>query len=87
MPLILRRPSLLTRAARAGSALYKRERDLPRLLPGLIANRGHKMMMAAIAAAEEGCELDRKDGAATYSVHRHIGLLAALFAESKPARG
>ncbi len=87
MSLILRRHGLLTRAARAGAALYRRDRDLSHLVPGMTAQRSRKAVMAALVAAEANCESDRKTGAASYSLQRHVGLLAALFAETEPARG
>lgn len=76
----IRRPRLLTRAARAGAALYRRDRDLARLLPKVFGKRGG--VLAAIRAAEALCEDERRTGAASYSVARHVSLLAALVAES-----
>lgn len=87
MSLTLSRPALLARAARAGAALYRRERDLSRLMPGHSIKRGKKALIAALASAEAACESDRSDGVETYSVQRHISLLSALFAESKKAHG
>lgn len=78
----LTRPKLLTRAARAGAALYERERDLNYLLPRLLGPRSAARVVGEIVAAEEACEIARKAGAASYSLRRHISLLAALFAES-----
>lgn len=81
----IRRPRLLTRAARAGAALYKRERDLARLLPKVFGKGSG--VLAAIRAAEALCEHERRAGAASYSVSRHVSLLAALVAEtSAPGR-
>lgn len=79
----IRRPRLLSRAARAGARLYQRERDLARLLPQLF---GKKAVLPAIRAAEAACEQERRDGAAGYSVARHVSLLAALVAETGVAR-
>lgn len=79
----LRRPRLLSRAARAGAALYDRERDLKKLLPKLFGARGKARVIGEIAAAEAACETDRKAGAASYSLTRHVSLLAALLAESQ----
>lgn len=82
----LTRPRLMIRAARAGAEAYKRERDLKRFLPKLGSGKRRDALVAAIRAAEEACEADRRTGAATYSLERHIGLLSALFAEMKTAR-
>ena len=86
MPLKLSRPRLMTRAARAGAAAYRRERDLKRFLPKIGLTRRRDAILAAIRAAEEMCEAERRSGAASYSLERHIGLLSALFAEAKAAR-
>ncbi|MFV0475705.1 MAG: DUF6477 family protein [Pikeienuella sp.] len=77
------RPRLLSRAARAGARLYRRERDLARILPQLF---GKTAVLPAIQAAEAACEKDRRAGAASYSAARHVSLLAALVAESGAAR-
>ena len=87
MTLKLTRPRLMTRAARAGAESYRRERDLKRFLPKLGLGKKRDAVVAAIRAAEEACEAERRIGAATYSLERHIGLLSALFAEMKTARG
>ncbi|QIE54575.1 hypothetical protein G5B40_03455 [Pikeienuella piscinae] len=82
MTTTIRRPKLLSRAARAGAAIYRRERDLTRLLPKLF---GQRAVLPAIIAAEAACESERRTGVATYSVARHVSLLAALVAESRAA--
>lgn len=79
----IRRPRLLNRAARAGAAVYRRDRDLARLLPKVF---GQRVVLPAIIAAEAVCENERRGGVATYSVARHVSLLAALVAESGAAR-
>lgn len=86
MTLKLSRPGLMTRAARAGAAVYRRERDLKRFLPKIGLSRRRDVILAAIRAAEENCEAERRSGAASYSLERHIGLLSALFAEASAAR-
>lgn len=78
----LSRPRILTRAAKAGAALYKRERDLGRILPKLTRKVAKPALINAIAEAEERCEAERSTGSATYSLTRHISLLSALLAES-----
>jgi hypothetical protein len=42
--------------------------------------------VADLAAAEAECEAERKEGAVTYSIGRHISLLAALFAKARAAQ-
>lgn len=76
------RPGLLARAARAGAAAYRRERDLAGL--GLATMAGGRLV-AALEAAEAACESDRLAGAAAYSPARHVRLLSALLAEAKAA--
>jgi hypothetical protein len=84
MPLSpLTRPRLLNAAARAGAAQYRRDRDLPGLLPGGASGRG---LIGALAAAEAACEADRRAGAPSYSVARHVKLLSALLAEVRVLR-
>ncbi|MEO1612920.1 MAG: DUF6477 family protein [Pseudomonadota bacterium] len=80
MTLKLTRPRLMTRAARAGAAAYRRDRDLRRFLPKLGLQKKRDSVIAAIRTAEEACEAERRIGAASYSLERHIGLLSALIA-------
>ena len=77
----MRRPGMLVRAARVACASYRRDKDLRRILraqqvpaPG----RG----MARLLSMEADLEARRTDGAATYSIGRHIEVLAALIFES-----
>ena len=87
MPIKLVRPSILTRAGKAGARLYDRGRDLPRVIPRLTTRRmPQSAMLQEIADAEATCEAERLSGAATYSIERHVSLLAALFAEGGAAR-
>lgn len=73
----LARPRLLATAARAGAALYRRERDLP----SGIASAG-RSILAALVAAEAMCDADRRAGAPAYNPSRHVRVLAALMAEA-----
>lgn len=80
----LERPRLLVRAARFTLDDYRRERDLPRLLPSAgLAAPGRAV--APLLAAEAACEAARAAQAATYSAARHVELLAALMAEARLA--
>ncbi len=78
----LRRPRLLIRAARAGMADYRRDRDLKRLMrtATLPAPTG---AVERLLEEERGLELTRKAGAASYSVMRHVEVLIALMAEAQ----
>ena len=76
----LRRPRLLIRAARLGQGDYSRKRDLRRVLrqttlpaPGAA--------LASLSAEEALLEAARTEGAADYSIGRHIEVLIALLAE------
>lgn len=73
-----RRPRLLLSAARHGLSLYRRDRDLPRLLT-LAESR--MPPLDALFTAEARIETARRNGAATYSFARHIEVLIALLAE------
>lgn len=81
----LRRPRLLVRAAHAGQPAWRRERDLPALLRGVMPP--HEALPAPGRAvvwlrAEEG-RLDeaRREGRGDYDLERHLMLLIALLAE------
>ena len=77
----LRRPRLLARAARAGAALYRRDRDLPALLPGFSAGRRAADLIARLSLLEADCEARRRAQAPDYAVRRHVLALSALLAE------
>jgi hypothetical protein len=76
------RPKLLVRAARAGMAHYRRERDLAgalkRSAPG-------GSLIERLTAAEAACDDARRSGAPSYSPTRHVKLLTALLAEARAA--
>jgi len=78
----LRRPRLLVRTARFALDDYRRERDLPRLLP-LAGITAPPRTVGLLLAAEAACETARTAGAATYSAARHIEILTALMAEAR----
>ena len=82
----LRRPRLLVRAARHGTTDYDRSRALPRLLDISGASAPEKALSALIQAEAE-VEDRRKGALATYSVTRHIELLAALMVEARLIAG
>ena len=77
----LRRPRLLARAARAGMAQYRRERDLA----GALKGRTGQGLIDALTLAEAACEAQRREDSPAYSVTRHVKLLTALLAEARAA--
>lgn len=81
----VRRPKILIRAARAGLAEYRRDRDLKRVLktPG---PAGERNALVPLLAEEARVEELRRAGDATYSVQRHITVLTALIAEARIGR-
>lgn len=77
----LRRPKILIRAARAGVADYRRERDLRRLL-----RRSAGAPATAISTLldeEHRLEATRTSGEATYNLQRHVAVLTAILAEAR----
>jgi len=78
----LRRPRILIRAARAGMAEYRRDRDLKRILRQVRAAAGCHPLRSLIAE-EKRLEAVRASGEATYSIQRHVAVLTALIAEAR----
>lgn len=81
----LRRPGLLVRAAKLGSAEYNRSRELRRLIPGASTPAPEKAVKLLL---EEENELERYRviGDASYSVMRHVRVMVALVSEIKLLR-
>lgn len=79
------RPKLLVQTARIGAKNYRRDRDLPGAVPGLLAQT-QEMILPRLAAAEAQCELDRRAKSAAYRPARHVQVLAALLAETVAAQ-
>lgn len=78
----LRRPKILIRAARAGVADYRRDRDLKRLLrhrPEAASGQA----LTTLLSEENELEAIRAAGEATYNLHRHIAVLTAILAEAR----
>lgn len=73
----LRRPRILIRAARAGLADYRPERDLRRLVRG-----APDQAIAPLLAEESRLEATRTTGGA-YNIQRHVAVLTALLAEAR----
>lgn len=81
----LRRPRILIRAARLAEADYRRERDLKRLLGGVIPS-AISATLEALITREAELETERRTDALGYSIARHVDLLTALMVEARLAR-
>ena len=75
------RPRLLVKTAKYGAKRYRRERDLPGAIAGLLA-RPSCEILPRLREAEEICEEERLTRSAAYRPGRHVQILAALLAES-----
>jgi hypothetical protein len=78
----LRRPALLVRAARFGIAEYDRRRDLARLVHWQ-GTPAPEQALRELIATEATLEQTRREGAAGYSLARHIEVLIAMLAEAR----
>ncbi len=78
---MLRRPSLLVRAARIAAASYQRDKDLRRILHTQRLP-SPSQALASLLALEHQMEAQRSSGNATYHITRHVEILAALIAEA-----
>lgn len=78
----LRRPAPLIRAAVAGQAHWRRDRDLRRVLrcDGLPAPR---QALARLRADEDRMNFARQEGAADYDPRQHVMLMIAILAEAR----
>lgn len=80
----LRRPAPLVRAAVAGQALWRRERDLRRTLRSdSIPAPGQAL--ARLRADEDRMNSARQEGAADYDLQQHVRLMIAILAEARLA--
>lgn len=75
------RPRILVTTARLAAGRYKRQRDLPGAMQGLLS-QPDAAILARLARAEERCEAERRDHSAVYRPSRHVQVLAALLAEA-----
>ncbi|UWQ20266.1 DUF6477 family protein [Jannaschia sp. W003] len=85
----LRRPAMMVAAARHGAALYRRRRDLRRMLRVAIPPTP-RLALERLVPIEAELEMRRRTRAKGYSVARHVDILAALMAEAvalRTARG
>ncbi|MBY8977608.1 hypothetical protein KHP62_17480 [Rhodobacteraceae bacterium NNCM2] len=74
------RPKLLVRTARTGARLYRRERDLPGAVPGLL-NKPEASILPQLIETEERCEAARRAKSPAYRPAHHVQVLSALLAE------
>ena len=77
----LTRPRLLVKAAQYGAQLYRRSRDLPGAVPGLIAQPVARIL-PKLRETEAMLDRLRRDGSAAYRPGIHVQVLAALLAEA-----
>jgi hypothetical protein len=79
----LKRPKILVTTALNGAQRYRRQRDLPGAIPGLLA-RPADQIVPKLREAEAECEESRRARSAAYRPARHVQILAALLAECAP---
>ena len=84
--LALSRPKILVHTARIGARHYRRERDLPGAVPGLL-NQPVPTIVPRLIEVEARCEEARRAHSAAYRPGRHVQVLAALLAESESSGG
>ena len=76
------RPRMLVKTAKIGARLYRRQRDLPGAIPGLLAQPEHRIIPRLIEA-ELKCERERRAASPGYRPARHLQILSALLAETR----
>lgn len=76
------RPRILVKTAKIAARHYRRTRDLPGAVPGLLAQSVEKIL-PRLVEAEAVCETERRAHSAAYRPGRHVQILAALLAETK----
>ena len=80
----MRRPAALVRAAIAGQSLWRRERDLRRLLH-CESLPAPTQALPWLRAEEDRLNMARLEGAADYDMQCHVRLMIAILAESRLA--
>ena len=81
--LTMSRPKLLVRTAKIGARFYRRDRDLPGAVPGLLS-QPEPNIVPRLLEVEEKCETERRAKSSAYRPGRHVQVLAALLAETAP---
>lgn len=79
---VLRRPSVLIRAARAGQSGWRRGPCLRRLLRCETLPAPHQVL-SQLYAIEQALNAARLDGAASYDALRHVSVMIAILAEMR----
>lgn len=74
------RPRILAESARFGACRYRRGRDLPGAVPGLLAS-GADAILPRLIDEERRCEEARVGRSAAYRPALHVQILSALLAE------
>jgi hypothetical protein len=77
----LRRPVTLAAAARFGARRYRRIRDLPGAVSGLLAG-DPAAILPRLVAEERRCEQARRARSSEYRPAQHVQILSALLAEA-----
>lgn len=77
----LRRPVTLAACARFGARRYRRDRDLPGAVPGLLAGDA-AAILPRLVSEERRCEEARRARSAEYRPAQHVQILSALLAEA-----
>ena len=77
----LRRPLTLARGASIGASRYRRSRDLPGAVPGLLSGEAEAILPRLIVE-ERRCEEARRRRSAGYRPAQHVQILSALLAEA-----
>lgn len=77
----MNRPSILATTARFGARRYRRSRDLPGAVPGLLAGTA-EAILPRLVDEERRCEEARRRRSAAYRPGQHVQILSALLAEA-----
>ncbi len=75
------RPRILAETASLGARRYRRGRDLPGAVPGLLAGTADAIL-PRLADEERRCEEARVGRSAAYRPAQHVQILSALLAEA-----
>ncbi len=77
------RPRILVQTAKIGARFYRRDRDLPGAVPGLIS-QPVSTFVPRLMEVEAQCEEERRARSSAYRPAKHVQVLAALLAEAAP---
>ncbi len=80
----LLRPRTLAACAAIGARRYRRQRDLPGAVPGLLAGE-ESAILPRLIAEEQRCESARRARSGGYRPAQHVQILSALLAEAAAA--